>query len=237
MRLTSRSTLEPEPTSSANSLPPAPGVVRRRLLRWAQGNLRSFPWRETRDPYSVLIAEVLLRKTTARTATTVYQEFLRRFPTPLELAGSSVSDLAMLLAPLGLSNQRAEQLAALGDALISLGGVPTDAGPLGTLPGVGPYAAAAVRCFAFGKAVPMVDTNVARVISRVFGITPTRFEARRCPSIWEAAACLVRPSRAPERLNWSILDLAAALCKPHTPLCHMCPLANNCTVSTARKHS
>lgn len=224
--------MEPDPSSPTYTFPPDPRVVRRRLLRWARGNLRAFPWRETRDPYSILVAEILLRKTTARMVTATYEEFLRRFPTSSDLADSSVRELTVLLAPLGLSAQRAEQFAALGRALQDAGGVPRDVDLLASLPGVGPYSTAAVRCFAFGEAVPMVDTNVARVVSRVFGVTPTRFEARRCPSIWETTATLVKPSKAPRRLNWSILDIAAALCKPRKPLCHLCPLANTCLTST-----
>lgn len=80
----------------------------------------------------------------------------------------------------------------------------------------------------------MIDTNIARVITRVFAITPSRFEARRCPLVWETAAQLVGKSRAPQRLNWAVLDLAATLCKPHNPLCSRCPLKHNCQYSRVR---
>lgn len=225
--------LRPKPDQALPSrrLVPNPRVVRTRLLRWARGNLRSFPWRSTTEPYPILIAEVLLRKTAARAVPPVYEEFLRRIPTPHALARSSVNDLQSILAPLGLSAQRAAQLSILGRALENHGGVPREAGPLASLPGIGPYATAAVRCFAFGEPVPMVDTNVARVITRVFAIKPSRFEARRCPLVWGAAAQLVRPSKVPRRLNWAILDLAATLCKPRSPLCSLCPLVDRCRFS------
>ena len=225
--------LQPKPDSGLPGpwLVPDPSVVRTRLLRWARGNLRSFPWRNTKDPYSVMIAEVLLRKTAARAVPPVYEEFLRRVPTPQALARSSVNDLQSIIAPLGLSAQRAAQLSVLGRALVDCGGVPRHTARLASLPGIGPYATAAVQCFAFEQSVPMVDTNVARVITRVFAIKPSRFEARRCPEVWRAAAELVRPSRAPRRLNWAILDLAATLCKPRSPLCGVCPLADRCRFS------
>ena len=225
--------LRPKPDSTLPGpwLVPDPSVVRTRLLRWAKGNLRSFPWRNTKDPYSIMIAEVLLRKTAARAVPPVYEEFLRRVPTPQALARTSVNDLQSIIAPLGLSAQRAAQLSVLGHALVGCGGVPRQTDRLASLPGIGPYATAAVQCFAFEESVPMVDTNVARVITRVFAITPSRFEARRCPQVWSAAAQLVRSSRAPRRLNWAILDLAAALCKPRSPLCVACPLADRCHYS------
>ena len=229
MSMSRQKGLPQEPSS--DSLSPAPKAVRARLIRWSKGNFRSFPWRRTEDPYAILLAEVLLRKTAARSVPPVYSDLLRKCPTPQTLADSSVGQLKRVLAPLGLSNQRAAQMVALGAALVSHGGVPPDAGRLATLPGVGPYTAGAVTCFAFGKPSPMVDTNIARVISRVFAITPSRFEARRCPEIWRAARALTTRSRAPRTLNWAILDLAAAVCRPRSPLCARCPLGDICQLS------
>ena len=223
---------KPVEVSAARPLIPASREVRAKLLRWAKENLRSFPWRHTDDPYAIILAEVLLRKTAARSVPPVYEKLLQRCPTPQALAASSISRLKRILAPIGLSTQRAEQLAALGSALLTEGTVPSGADRLALLPGVGAYTAGAVQCFAFGKAVPMVDTNIARVISRVFAITPSRFEARRCPEIWTAADRLVARSQVPRTLNWALLDLAAAVCKPRIPLCSRCPLGDICQFST-----
>lgn len=222
--------------SLAHPPAPAPREVRAKLIRWSKGNLRSFPWRLTNDPYSILIAEVLLRKTAALSVPPVYAQILRECPTPQHLVASPLSRLKGILSPIGLSTQRAEQLGALGAALVNSGRVPSDADRLASLPGVGPYTAGAVQCFAFGKAMPMVDTNIARVLSRVFAITPSRFEARRCPDIWAAADRLAR-SRAPRTLNWALLDLAAAVCKPRTPLCSRCPLSDICLLALDGKRS
>ncbi len=205
--------------------------IRRALLEWFEVNGRSFIWRERPEPYIVLISEILLKKTTAPVVNSFMPRFLGEYPTAEKIASSNERGLRDLLQPLGLSKQRSRQLIGLARALVERHGgrVPPRTSLLLDLPGVGRYTANAVRSAAFGRAVPIVDTNVARVIVRMFGIQPSRFEARKSPEIWDLARKVV--GREPVRsrlLNWALLDLAAALCKPRKPKCPICPLNSYC---------
>jgi A/G-specific adenine glycosylase len=206
-------------------------AVRRRLLSWFRLHARSFRWRDTNDAYLVLLSELLLKKTTAPAVDRFLPSFLLRFPDLRSLARAKVDELKCILKPLGLSSQRAGQLAALAKVIEEEHDfdVPNNLKKLLVLPGVGEYTANSVRCVAFGKAAPIVDTNVARILVRVFDVRPTRFEARRSPEIWTIAGALVgsRGSVA-KSVNWALLDLGAAICKARRPTCTECPLLANC---------
>ena len=198
------------------------------LVRWYAGARRDFPWRRSPDPYILLVAEVLLKQTTADQAASCLPGLLKAYPSPERLARARVPRLERILQPLGLSRQRASQLKALGAALQALKGR-IEPDELELLPGVGSYTASAVRCFAFGLPVGVVDTNVTRVLSRAFSIAGSRYEARKSPEFWALADALVgtRPRRARE-LNWAILDLADGICSPRKPHCASCPVRDCC---------
>lgn len=207
------------------------------LARWFAINRRVFPWRLTTNAYRVLIAEVLLRKTTAPVVARFLPEFLARYSNPAKLATATLDDLANHLAPIGLSEQRGRQLQALGQVLVQrhAGAVPQTAEELLDLPGVGVYTAALVAAGCFGEQLPAVDTNVARVICRVFDITPARLEARKSPNVWQAAGELLSfwPEH-PAEFSWALLDLGALICTVRRPHCATCPLLQSCAYA---KHS
>ena len=213
--------------------------IRNRLLPWFSEKGRDFLWRRDLTTYTVLIAEVLLKRTGAAVVNRFICEFLSRFSEPSALIRVDLQDLATSLGSLGLSNQRARQLQGLGQALMELPGqtVPDTRESLLDLPGVGEYTAAAVLCFAYGKTEALVDTNVARVMLRVHGIPrPSRCEARRSPEIWERARNLfvgddVTDARS---LNWALLDLGAMVCSPRTPKCRECPLQQLCAYARTK---
>jgi len=140
---------------------------RSRLLRWADDNLRTFPWWETSDPYDILIAEILLQKTAAEKVEPVYREFLSTYPGLEELAVADRSELADIIYSLGLQNKRSEALVTIGRMLRG-DSVPDDVNRLLELPYVGRYAANATLCFAFGEPRSIVDANVVRVYNRIF---------------------------------------------------------------------
>jgi A/G-specific adenine glycosylase len=217
--------------AAANRLELKLSRIRRRLLRWFKSEGRTFLWRRTLDPYQVLISEVLLKKTTAPVVDRYLPEFFLRYPDIKTLASAKKRSLKAFLQPLGLSEQRADQLIALSRVLKRDFDceIPETLEALLALPGIGEYTANSILCVAFGEAVPVVDTNVARILVRLFSFHPSRFEARRSPEVWFMAGILVgRRGDVAKRTNWSLLDLGALICKARQPECKICPLLKVC---------
>lgn len=200
-----------------------------RLLKWFSKNKRSFPWRETSDPHKILIAEILLRKTDAGKVLRIYERFIRRYPSFEALINADRRELEDFLRPLGIYRRRAKELMDLARIVKAKhrGKVPHSREEILGLPGVGDYAANAVLCFAFGKTVPLVDTNVIRVVARVFSFKSKRKRARDDPEIWREIGRIVPKGKARD-FNLAILDLAAASCLPRKPVCGICPVTLLC---------
>jgi A/G-specific adenine glycosylase len=202
---------------------------RRAVLGWHRRHPRSFPWRESRDPYALLVGEVLLQRTRGENVVPVFETFVERWPSPSALARARTSSIASVIRPLGLA-KRAPILKDLGKALVDRGGVPDMPEELLSLPGVGPYAAHAVPTFAQGQNLPVVDWVIARVLRRYFGLPDNRRPSAD-PDLWGLASRLARNGRARE-LWLGTLDFAAAVCKPR-PLCPVCPLRDTCAYYAA----
>lgn len=200
-----------------------------RLLIWFEENQRQFPWRRTKDPYNVLLAEVFLRKTNAPKVVCVYERFVSRYPRFEALANIPEQELEKVLKPLGLYRRRARDLRRLAEIVMAKydGEIPSSREELMELPGVGSYTANAVLCFAFGETVPLLDTNVIRVVTRVFSFKPKRKRARDDPEMWRAVRRIVPRGKARD-FNLAMLDLAAATCLPRKPKCVMCPVFSLC---------
>ena len=210
---------------------PSAETVSRLLATWHAVQSRQFLWRKTDEPYAVLIAEILLRKTVADTVQEILPSFLARYPNPSSLALCHIDELEIALMPVGPSKQRAMQLRGLAESIQSRfhGQIPPTALELATLPGVGGYTARIVAATCFAIPEPAFDTNISRVILRVFDIFPTHAEARKSPNIWAAARDLVRSSnQPPAHVIWAVLDLASAICTRRDPRCHACPLREHC---------
>src|SRR6266704_2030428 len=175
---------------------PSPADVRARLLPWYDANRRDLPWRRTRNPYRILVAEYLLQRTRIKSGTPYYERFLKRFPTVQDLAAAPLDDVLAVWEGLGFYG-RARNLHAAARAIVERHGgqLPESFEELAALPGMGPYTAGAVASIAFGVPVPAVDGNVTRVIARLFRIPDevTRVAAQR--RIREIAARLVSPER------------------------------------------
>lgn len=200
------------------------------LLAWYERHRRRFPWRRKSDPYAILIAEKLLQQTAARAVVVqAYQQLLKEYPSPRRLAKARILDLEEIIRPLGFL-YRARELQALGQELVAQhrGKVPRTLQELLALPGVGDYAARAVLSFAYGEDVPIVDTNVARFLYRIYGIEGRMpSNPARKKSLLELAATLVPFGRSKE-WNLAVLDLCAAICTPSKPKCSLCPLQEYC---------
>lgn len=203
---------------------------RLRIRRWFREHARSFPWRDTSDPYSILIAELMLQQTSARKVVPVYQAFLGRYPTAEALAGADELDIKSMIMPLGLQ-RRAARLIALALALVEThaGTVPRHERALLALPGVGPYTAGAVRSFAYGNRAAIPDTNVVRVLRRFFGLgEPTAPPPSTVPRHLRVAALELVPRAGARDFNLAILDFAALVCTHYAPACSTCPVNERC---------
>lgn len=191
----------------------------RALLDWYQENRRALPWRETSDPWAILVSEVMSQQTQISRVVPAWSRFMERFPTPGDLAGADRSELITLWAGLGYQ-RRAINLHRAAE-VIHRTGWPTDVAGLMELPGVGPYTAAAVTCFAFDEPIPAVDTNLKRILSRWHG-TPLS------GSRLQDAAADELPSDAAAEWTQAVMDLGAAVCRPRNPSCDICPVEDWC---------
>lgn len=199
-------------------------TYRRMLFAWYRVNRRDFPWRDTSDPYAVLVGEVLLQRTRGENAVPIYARFLEQFPDIASLSAADPREIAAVIRPLGLA-KRAQMLKRLGRALAEAGGVPSRPNVLIKFPGVGRYAAHSVQVYARRRNLPVVDWVVARVLRRYLGLP----EGRRPnvdEALWDVAGRLAELGRARD-LWFATFDLAAAVCKPR-PLCGECPLCKTC---------
>lgn len=196
-----------------------------RLLSWGRANRRDFPWRGERDPFRLLVAEVLLQRSRGKTVATVYQNLFSRWLTPDALSRAPVGHIEQTIRPLGLV-KRAATLKALAGEISRLGRVPRTVPELISLPGVGKYAASATAAAAFGAEEPGVDSVSARVYRRYFG-DPSEADPSADDALWETVRQASRGSPIRE-LNWAVLDLASTICLPKIPRCASCPLQVGC---------
>lgn len=203
-------------------------LFRKKLIQWFKKNRRHFDWRETKDPYTILVSEVLLQRTQAPQVAMHFNNIIRLFPTLDALRGSKYDEVSRAIQPLGLA-KRAGTLIAMAEVLADRfeGEIPADPNLLGSLPGVGRYIASATACFAFGRRISVVDTNVVRIFSRYFGITSNKKRPHEDPQVWKLAELLL-PNRKVEDYNWALIDFAALICTARKPACSECPMKRGC---------
>lgn len=228
---------ESVPTSAGGRRPPTSLIVdamdartikaiRTRLVTWYRRHGSDLPWRRTRDPYALLVAEVLLQRTPRARVAPVFSTIVKQFPTVGHLAAASVEDIHASLAPLGLV-RRADRLVAAARAAVERHGaiIPDRLDDLESLPGVGPYVARAVLCFAFGRPEVLVDAVSSRVYRRLFGLVASTGKPGQDV---KALATLLVPKRTSREFNYGILDLAGTYCRRTRPECSECPLRRTC---------
>jgi A/G-specific adenine glycosylase len=203
-------------------------AFRSRLLRWGKEHRRSFPWRETDEPFRILVAEVLLQRSRGKTVATVYDRLFTRWPTAEALSRARVDSIGSVIRPLGLV-RRAATLKSLAMTIVEHGSVPRSMDELLDLPGVGRYAASATLAVAFEQRAPVVDGVSARVYRRYFGLSAV-VPAVSDGQLWEVVSKATPPRRTRD-WNWAVLDLAASVCLPKVPRCEECPLRTLCAWS------
>ena len=196
--------------------------LRSTLLAWTDESLRDLPWRRTRDPWAILVAETMLQQTQVARVEDRWERFLRRFPDATACAAAPAADVLREWAGLGY-NRRALLLHRTATAVRDEHGgvVPSDLAALVALPGVGPYTARAVRAFAFETAAAPVDTNIGRVLARLCG-------ARLGPAEAQRLADALVPVDDVWRWNQGIMELGATVCSKRSPACGTCPVAAGC---------
>ncbi len=208
--------------------------LRRRLLSWFVCNGR-FLWREPdRAPYEVVVAEVLLQRTTTVEVARAYPGFIEHFPSWTSLAQAPLECLEIVLRPLGLWRQKTLAFQSLAQSIVANGGVvPSSRAELERLRGIGPYTASAVLAIVYGRAEPLLDVNMARLLGR-FLASPEHTEARSRRMLHALALRLVRSKRS-LAVNWAALDFGALVCCARQPRCPECVLRTRCQYARSLK--
>jgi len=208
--------------------PQARRRFRRTLLNWYAAHGRDLPWRRTDDPYHILVSEIMLQQTQVERVLPKYDEWLKKFPSLAALAAAPVDEVTETWYPLGY-NIRPRRLHAIArESVERYGGrLPSDEETLRSFKGIGPYTAGAILSFAFRRPAAILDTNVARVLFRVF---VGRGHARSHPMrrrLWKISEALV-PRRDAFDFNQALMDFGATVCVARKPLCLVCPMARMC---------
>ncbi|HEY0792061.1 MAG TPA: A/G-specific adenine glycosylase [Chthoniobacterales bacterium] len=203
-------------------------AFRAALLEWYGREGRKLPWRATADPYAILVSEFMLQQTQVVTAIPYYHRWLDRFPTVRALAAASSQEMLTVWQGLGLY-RRAQNLQRCAQAVVEAHGgeFPRSVEALRALPGVGRYTAGAVASFAFNLPAPVVDGNVARVLSRVLNLTEPIDSPAGSVILWDVAERLAGCDQ-PRLVNNALMELGALVCKPRKPACVLCPVRSAC---------
>ena len=207
---------------------PQPQEIGRRLLAWGRHVERPFPWRQNRDPYVVWVSETMLQQTQIATVIPYLERWLARFPNVETLATAPLDDVLKMWEGLGYYARARNLHRAAREIVAHHGGrIPQDREALLALPGIGPYTAGAILSLAYGQDEPILDGNVRRVLTRVFGIAEDPRRARVERQLWALAREVIVPGHARE-INEALMDLGREVCTPRAPRCHLCPLADVC---------
>ena len=201
----------------------------KRLLTWYSEYGRDLPWRRTSDPYKILVSEVMLQQTQVDRVIPKYHEFLEKYPTIKDLASAEPEDVRETWYPLGY-NIRPYRLHSIACETVERygGSIPGKAEELLSLKGIGPYTAGAVRSFAFNKDAPILDTNVMRVLHRVFKNdgNPKSQKAH----LWALSEELIPKGKGYD-FNQALMDFGSTVCTAHKPRCLLCPMREFCKAS------
>lgn len=205
-----------------------PKSFRSRLVAWFKKNGRDLPWRRGRNPYAVLVSEMMLQQTQVATVIGYFERWMRRFPDFSALAAASGEDVLHAWQGLGYYT-RARNLHRAAQVVVErhAGKMPGKPDAIRALPGIGPYTAGAVAAFAFDRPVPVVDANIARVLARLFDIRKQIDTAPGRKEILEIAAAL-QPEKGAGDFNEALMELGALVCLPRKPKCAGCPVRPFC---------
>ncbi len=206
---------------------------RRRLLAWYAEYGRDLPWRKTDNPYHVLVSEIMLQQTQVDRVIPKYHEFLEKYPDVEQLADAPTDEVKETWKPLGYNIRPVRLQMIAREVQAEYGGtIPDTPEELQKLKGIGRYTAGAVSCFGYNKAVPLVDTNVDRLLQRVFFGQNASESPKAEKQVWELAAELVPEEHAYD-YNQALMDFGATVCMARKPLCLVCPMKDICAAYPA----
>lgn len=212
-------------------------LLQQRLIDWFAGAARDLPWRHTRDPYRILVAETMLQQTQVDRVLPRYTAFLEVFPTLEKLAHAPTAAVIQMWAGLGY-NRRAVHLQRTARVVLSEhGGIfPNDVALLQQLPGIGPYTAGAIACFAFEQDVAFMDTNIRRVLRRIMVGPDSADQLPGDRQLLPLAQALIPPGQG-WTWNQAVMELGALICTAAAPACHRCPLRMHCRAYAAWRNA
>ena len=198
------------------------------LARWFRARGRDLPWRRTRDSYAIMVSEFMLQQTQVATVLDFYARWMVRFPDFQTLATASEADVLHVWQGLGYYS-RARNLHRAGQHVVERhgGALPDDLAAIAALPGVGRYTAGAIASFAFDRATPIIDANIARVLARLLDLREPIDTAHGSAILWAAAEALL-PARGGRLHNSALMELGALVCTPRAPQCPQCPVRAHC---------
>ncbi len=198
------------------------------LIRWYENAGRDLPWRNTENPYEIWVSEIILQQTRVAQGMDYYRRFLEHFPGVSSLAASKVEEVLRVWQGLGYYSRARNMHRTASDIVANHGGIfPRTYKTLLELKGIGPYTAAAIASIAFGEAIPAIDGNVKRVISRIYGITADIGSVRGNREIATAAGQIM-DNEDPGKFNQAMMDFGSLVCRPKNPDCLSCPVQNHC---------
>ena len=198
--------------------------LKKPLFKWWRNHKGDFPWRKVKDPWKVLVAAILLRKTNATTVSKYFNAILREFSSLDKVLSTPLTQIENILKPLGMYKVRARQLKAAAEVIAReyCGEVPSKMRELLKVPGIGRYSAALILSIAYNKYIPIIDVNVTRVIERVTGKMKLKSE------VIERMICKALRGREILEFSLATIDLARTICKKSNPKCASCPLNQLC---------
>lgn len=205
-----------------------PKSLRARLARWFRAQGRDLPWRRTHDPYAIMVSEFMLQQTQVVTVRDYYARWLQRFPDFTALARASEADVLHVWQGLGYY-ARARNLHRAAQQVVERhrGALPDQLESIAALPGVGRYTAGAIASFAFDRATPIIDANIARVLARLLDLREPIDTTRGAEILWQTAGALL-PKRSGRLHNSALMELGALICTPRQPQCLICPAREHC---------
>ncbi len=198
------------------------------LAQWFRAQGRDLPWRRTRDPYAIMVSEFMLQQTQVVTVLGFYARWLARFPDFQTLAAASQAAVLHVWQGLGYYSRARNLHRAAQQVVARHGGtLPDDLAAIAALPGVGRYTAGAVASFAFDRATPIIDANIARVLARLIDLREPIDTARGSEILWQTADALL-PTSGGRLHNSALMELGALVCTPRAPQCSRCPVRAHC---------